>query len=616
MTNPINYNLNRWIKQTLYMLKRQYGGPISIYKLNEAETNYRTGRKGITKTVYNVNRAIILPVKVGRDAVKSISQISANKKFTSGGTFEKGVRDFIIDRSDVDSNLELTADDWIVYNGRRYNIKSIQEFEFGTAWIITGQEVMGAHPEQHYITASDHLLLTSQAATARFPIPVSVSSDLLLVQTAIGGLVRELDSASILALTQCANALRGIVYPVDAESQIVLSDLAVERPPLEKLSESILSLSQEADYRRSAGPSAVSGLALSSAVGRNIIVQKPVSSVLSLVSTGQGALVRPLTLNKVADPGTALPDLAKEIHFSPDSNYLAVAHHRSPFISAYNWSAGFGAKVADPGTPVPGDPVFSNAECCQFSPGGNYLAVAHSDSPYLTVYNWSAGFGAKVSDPAVPPDSVGICIAWSPDGAYLAVADGASPVLNIWEWSAGFGTKLGQPAVEPDAGVTEIRWSPDGAYLAVAQNGGRQVTVWNWSSGFGAKFTDPGTSVGANANALAWSPDGNYLLLALQTSPYVAAYSFSDGFVSRLSDPGVLPEGNATGVYFMPDGNHVALSLSASPYVAIYEWFNGFGARLSNPATLPAGLAHGLAFSGNNELAVAHNNSPYVTAYT
>lgn len=162
---PINYNLNRWIRQTLYMLKRQYGGPISIYKLNDVATDYRTGQKTVTKTVYNVKRAIIIPVNVSREVIKSISQISANKKFTSGGTFEKGVRDFIVDRSDVDSTLELTADDWLVYNGRRYNVKAIQEFEFGTAWIVTGQEIGGAQPEQHFVAAADHLLTLGSTAS-------------------------------------------------------------------------------------------------------------------------------------------------------------------------------------------------------------------------------------------------------------------------------------------------------------------------------------------------------------------------------------------------------------------------------------------------------------------
>ena len=34
------------------------------------------------------------------------------------------------------------------------------------------------------------------------------------------------------------------------------------------------------------------------------------------------------------------------------------------------------------------------------------LAVAHNNSPFITVYSWSAsGFGAKYSDPSTLPDS-------------------------------------------------------------------------------------------------------------------------------------------------------------------------------------------------------------------
>lgn len=147
------------------MLKRQYGGPVTIYKLGDAATNYKTGVKSVTKTSYPIARAIILPVRMSKEVLRSISQISANKKFTSGATFEKGLRQIIVDRADVDSSLELTTDDWLVFNDRRYNIKAVEEFEFDTAWVITGQEIGGVTPEQHHHAKTDsYLSLTSTAS--------------------------------------------------------------------------------------------------------------------------------------------------------------------------------------------------------------------------------------------------------------------------------------------------------------------------------------------------------------------------------------------------------------------------------------------------------------------
>ena len=80
---PANSTLNRMIQQTLYSLKQQYGGTVSVYRLNDAETDVRTGRKTINKDVFVIRRAVILPVTVSRSVIQSISQISANKAFVT-----------------------------------------------------------------------------------------------------------------------------------------------------------------------------------------------------------------------------------------------------------------------------------------------------------------------------------------------------------------------------------------------------------------------------------------------------------------------------------------------------------------------------------------------------
>jgi len=156
--------LNRMIRQTLYSLMRQYGGTVSVYRLNDAETDVRTGRKTIDKDVFVVQRAVVLPVKVSRQVIQSISQISANKAFVYGASFDSGLRKFIIDGRDLPEGFEFTTDDWLVYKGRRYEIKAIWEFEFGAAWIVVGKELMGRIPEQVHLVAADSLLSLAAGA--------------------------------------------------------------------------------------------------------------------------------------------------------------------------------------------------------------------------------------------------------------------------------------------------------------------------------------------------------------------------------------------------------------------------------------------------------------------
>jgi hypothetical protein len=163
---PTNRNLNQRIKAALYSLKKQYGGgPVSIYTFAGTTTNVDTGVKTVNKSVTVVKKAIILPAKVSREVLQSISQISANKAFVYGGTFDSRMRTFIIERRDA-PDVELKDDDWLVFDERKYEIKSIQEFEFDTAWVVVARQILGEVPEQIHPLAVDHLLDIESVAAA------------------------------------------------------------------------------------------------------------------------------------------------------------------------------------------------------------------------------------------------------------------------------------------------------------------------------------------------------------------------------------------------------------------------------------------------------------------
>jgi hypothetical protein len=158
MANGANRNMNRFIRRTLYSLKRQYWGRVDMYKLVVANSDYETGTKTYTRTMVTVPKAIVLPVKIAREAVQGISTISANKAFVYGGTYDAGTRTFIFDTRDLPDSYEIVMDDWMIYNGRRYDIKSISEFEQHAAWIVVGKEIKGVRPEQIIHMKMENLL--------------------------------------------------------------------------------------------------------------------------------------------------------------------------------------------------------------------------------------------------------------------------------------------------------------------------------------------------------------------------------------------------------------------------------------------------------------------------
>lgn len=162
---PVNRNLNMQSRRALYMLKREYGARIDIYKLVSADVDVRTGNRTVNKTVYPITRAIVMPEIVDRAVKQSISLISSNKEFVTGGTHDKGTRDFIIDRRDCPDLPELTQDDWLVYDGDKYQIKTVEDFEVHAGWVVTATKQVGETPEQIVLSRADHFLSLQSVAT-------------------------------------------------------------------------------------------------------------------------------------------------------------------------------------------------------------------------------------------------------------------------------------------------------------------------------------------------------------------------------------------------------------------------------------------------------------------
>jgi len=147
-------------------MKREYGNPITVYQLGTAVTDYETGNKTSTQNSVYIRRAVVLPVSLTRNAVQSISVISANKRVMQGGTFDPGLRKFIIDRKDVPSTFTIKQDDWIVYDGKRYDIKTVEEYEYQTAWLVHAKYIEGAPVYQDHHAKTNGYLNMTQTATA------------------------------------------------------------------------------------------------------------------------------------------------------------------------------------------------------------------------------------------------------------------------------------------------------------------------------------------------------------------------------------------------------------------------------------------------------------------
>ena len=281
--------------------------------------------------------------------------------------------------------------------------------------------------------------------------------------------------------------------------------------------------------------------------------------------------------------------------------------------------AGLSGELADPQTPLghhashePGGSDALTGIEIAITWGGDYTEGL---SPKATVlFPWSSP--AKLSNPATLPAGNGREAIWSPNGEFLAVAHSDDPYVTIYQRSGTTFTKLADPAELPTGTGLGAAWSPNGEFLAIAHTTSPYVTIYQRSGTSFTKLADPATLPTGIGFGATWSPNGEFLAIAHDKSPYVTIYQRSGTTFTKLADPAELPTGTGLGAAWSPNGEFLAIAHTTSPYVTIYQRSGTSFTKLADPATLPGGQGNDTPWSPNGEfLAVAHLYSPYVTIY-
>jgi hypothetical protein len=83
-----------------------------------------------------------LPAVITREVARTVSLITSDKPAVQGGGFDSGKKTFVIDRRDA-RTLVISQDDWIVWNGQKYQIEKLEELEFDAGWVVAGKLLIG-----------------------------------------------------------------------------------------------------------------------------------------------------------------------------------------------------------------------------------------------------------------------------------------------------------------------------------------------------------------------------------------------------------------------------------------------------------------------------------------
>jgi WD40 repeat protein len=279
-------------------------------------------------------------------------------------------------------------------------------------------------------------------------------------------------------------------------------------------------------------------------------------------------------------------------------------------VPQFEWSTP--TKLSNPGTLPAG-----SGQWARWSPNDEFLAVAHQTSPYVTIYQRSVASFTKLANPATLPAGNANILAWSPCGDFLAVGHATTPFVTIYQRTGNSFTKLANPATLPAGAVVGLQFSPNSDFLACISSGGlnlyeRSGTTFTDITG-ASNITNPGTS-----GPICWSPDSSMLALIKSTDSSIQVWNRTDATFNSITAPNISSYlGNVVDMCFSPQGNYFSVALSVTPFVLNFQMTGQtFSAALSNPAQLPAGAAAAVSWSLNDEyLAVGHATSPFMTLY-
>lgn len=219
----------------------------------------------------------------------------------------------------------------------------------------------------------------------------------------------------------------------------------------------------------------------------------PFFTVYSLLGTGGGTITAPV-YTKLTNAVTLPTNQATGICFSPTGDFITVTSLSSPWLQTWAFTnytgngvvtaGAIGAIVTNPSiVPVGGGNVGAPMQVA-WRPQADYIAFAQSSSPYLYVVPFnraSAAYGTPLTINATTSalNGQGTGVAWTPDGQYLIVSQISSPWVNVFDFSAGtIGAPVAYDSTPFSAQINAMIASPDGNSLYCSTAAGSVIGLY------------------------------------------------------------------------------------------------------------------------------------------
>lgn len=133
----------RYILDTIYQFKREYGCELTYVEVLASESNVETGSRNINKRI-NVIQAVLLPRRNQRKFIQDISYLAANKNFTYGGLSDYESVTLVISSEDLPSQIQIDLNGYFILDGQRYEKTEFTKLDHEVGYILMGKAVKGS----------------------------------------------------------------------------------------------------------------------------------------------------------------------------------------------------------------------------------------------------------------------------------------------------------------------------------------------------------------------------------------------------------------------------------------------------------------------------------------
>lgn len=149
-----------FVSRTINNLKKRYGVSLDYYRPVTNNFDPETGEVNRAYQSITIPKALVLPTKLMRSFKYDLAFVAANKNFTDGGFYDKGDVTACISFKDMQGIIP-ELDDFVVYLGRKWELKNIAEWAEAQAYELTVNEIKNSVSEK-FLRGSSVIIVSEE----------------------------------------------------------------------------------------------------------------------------------------------------------------------------------------------------------------------------------------------------------------------------------------------------------------------------------------------------------------------------------------------------------------------------------------------------------------------